>query len=769
MQSEYTFYKDRMNEIGVTPENNKIQLIDPDREHPASKSFESRIFEENNNGDILINFFNLERQPITYFHSGSGKMSDHNGKQLNYQQKRFREPRGDFKYQLPKGQGTCPFVDPLLIELYEKGEPVDTIYLTEGAFKARMACLNNLPTFGLTSITHYRDRDGLHADILKFIIKCKVKNVVILWDGDCLNISHKQLIDLQDISKRPATFFSSIKKIRTLIVEGLNIDEDDTISDHINIFFFHIKPNSFPDKPKGLDDLLIEAKKHDKLDAVIQEAKKVNQRKTIYFEKFNVTSTLSIVHKHFKLHNVEFFYHFHQDIIANHQFVFKGSIHRWNENNDALELISPEWAKKIKWIGDEYYKIVEQPSADGPPRSVLVKRAKETIKDLHGKDFQQYLEYYEGFCNVPDHFNYKQVVGKFYNRYFPFKHLPIEGECSVTLNFLKHIFGEQPIEHNGKQYTSYDLGLDYLKILIERPTQILPIVIFYSPERATGKTTFFKWEKLIFGNNAVQLGNKDFRSDFNEPYCDKVLAMCEETLLDRKKDIEPIKALSTSNKILVNSKGQRQFEIDFFCKFQFNSNNIRMVYVDKNSERFWINRVPIPKEKRPNLLADMEKEIPAFLHYIKNRPLATKNESRMHFHPDLIKTATFKETVKVNEPTDARELREKIKTAFLDFGYEENLLMPLDNIKEEFFNKGFNTAWLKEILIDYLGVNILRSDSGKSIQKRGMYYRWEKAYDTKEDGTYEYQKKSQVRFNGRPFVFERTKFVTADDEFLQEE
>jgi Family of unknown function (DUF5906) len=137
-------------------------------------------------------------------------------------------------------------------------------------------------------------------------------------------------------------------------------------------------------------------------------------------------------------------------------------------------------------------------------------------------------------------------------------------------------------------------------------------------------------------------------------------------LLERKRDAERIKAMSTAKQMSVNPKGSAQYTIDFFCKFIFNSNNKRMIYVSRHDERFWIVKVnPFVGKDNPNLLEEMIAEIPAFIHYLKNRPLSTAQESRMWFHPSLIRTDALEEAVKVNEPQEASDLRERIRDMFL--------------------------------------------------------------------------------------------------------
>lgn len=85
-----------------------------------------------------------------------------------------------------------------------------------------------------------------------------------------------------------------------------------------------------------------------------------------------------------------------------------------------------------------------------------------------------------------------------------FQHESRQGDASVIFQFLGHIFGEQ-----------IEMGYDYFKILLERPTQILPILCLVSEERGTGKTTFLHFIKSIFGENMTINSNEGFRSNFN--------------------------------------------------------------------------------------------------------------------------------------------------------------------------------------------------------------------------------------------------------------
>jgi len=734
--------------LRVTPEKNTLRLYNSEAQSPAPKWVESQIFREDKHGNIEISYWDLDAQMIVYYNDNKTPSPRF------YKAVRLANPTsGEGKYRMPKGQGTFPWFHPALLEKYKTKTPIDTLVLTEGVFKAWEANERGIDTVGLSSITHYADHDGqLYRDVARLIDTCQVQRVVICWDGDCRDISEKSLIVREELTKRPFGFFNAAKKIRKLVLEYPYT----TRQDRPDVWFYHVLSESFDDEPKGLDDLLISARATAKVADVVADCLNPD-KKSRHFFKLDITNTHARLYEYFGLKDANYFYSIHADVIGEKEFYWNRDLLIYNSDKSQLEQIAPGWAVDCRWIGDEFFVERLIPGAKGD-RRVLLKRTKETMKDTYGKDFQKHVKFFDGFCNVPDHWNYEQVIDRggnqFYNRYFPFRWVPDPGDHGKIIGFIKHIFGEHLVEHSvsGRKYAAWELGLDYIQLLLHQPTQALPVVCLYSQENNTGKSTWGKLLASIFGDNVVQIGNADLQSDFNETYSDKLLAICEETLLERKRDVERIKALSTSETVLVNPKGQRQFAIDFFCKFQFYSNNIRMIYVTRHDERFWIIKVPRAKADNPNLLAEMREQIPGFLQYLKTRELATQRESRMWFHPSLIKTDTFQEVVEVNEPTDASDLREAIAEMFLQLPDDvQEIRMPLGNIKEEFFGGKVSTKWIQQILRDYLLVDLAR-EGELAVFERGSYLRF---IPDAELG----MRETRIHWKGRPYVFPREKFA----------
>ena len=259
-------------------------------------------------------------------------------------------------------------------------------------------------------------------------------------------------------------------------------------------------------------------------------------------------------------------------------------------------------------VGTTYYKIIERPQISGDKITSLVKWSRETIIQDHGKKYVYDIPKYDGFCCIPNHLKYQKTIRNFYNIYNEIPYQPSVSEVSIndipfSISFMQHIFGNQ-----------VDLGLDYLKILLENPTQILPVLCLVSKERATGKTTFLKWMKEIFGRNMTYIKGDSFNSQFNSDWASMLIIALDEVFFDRKEITERLKYLSTTNKDKLENKGKDREEIDFFGKFILCSNNEEnFIQIDENEIRFWVLKInPIRLENTEflqNLITEIQKLI----------------------------------------------------------------------------------------------------------------------------------------------------------------
>lgn len=328
-------------------------------------------------------------------------------------------------------------------------------------------------------------------------------------------------------------------------------------------------------------------------------------------------------------------------------------------------------------VGTTYYKIIEKPLISGDTTSVLVRWNRETIISDCGKNYLSQIPKYDGFCCIPSHLNYEKIIEGFYNMYNEIPHHPIEESLNsdalkvkikFSLNFVKHIFGEQ-----------LELGLDYLKILLQYPTQILPILCLVSKERATGKSTFIKWLKEIFGLNMTYIKGDSFGSQFNSDWAAMLVVAIDEVFFDKKEITERLKYLSTTNKDKLEAKGKDREEIDFFAKFILCSNNEEnFIQIDENEIRFWILKINPIKVENTEFLDNLISEIPHFLRFLIERPFSTEKKTRMWFSADEIRTKALQKLVFKNNNKLESKMIELLYEFFESNNDEEINVVPQD-------------------------------------------------------------------------------------------
>lgn len=792
-----SYFLERMQLLSITDEENKVGIWQNENGQNIIKEIPVFTPGKKKPGiDILV--YTLDRTIINYKPEGS-RWSD------NYKLTRLETPitkkDGSIqKYMIPKGQGTYPFFHPLLIDKFEKQEPIHTIFLTEGFFKAWKGCKHGILTIGLSSITHMKEsgKNTIHRDIERLIKICQVKRVVWLTDGDCLDITGKDLKDGIDLYKRPKNFFASCETFKTLL-DDFDVDK----------YFFHIDTDTIVtnnkdirrEDVKGLDDLLCSFP--DRIQEIADDITMVSSQSD-WFVKQNITSGIRKILSYFRLNNPLEFYLFHVERrkeLKDIEWIFNGTRYKWDDEKTDIKIVSPKDAKDYFRVGDQYYEFVYVPNKYGQLEKRFQPRMKSTIIDDHGKNIMKHIAKYKAFCNVPDHLNFQQVINNCFNVYSEFRH-EMEGErCTeqdfpTILNFIKHVFGETKIsfihpETKVKhEYINYDLGIDYIQLLLQKPAEKLPIICLVSRANNTGKSTLGNFLKMLFSGNVAIVGNQDLAGDFNAHWASKLLVVCDETKIDKQHVIEKVKNLSTADKIMMNAKGKDHVELDCFIKFMFITNNEdSFININEDDIRYWVLKVPRIQSEVTNILSQMQEEIPAFLNWLSHRKLLTEKLNRMWFYPDLLKTEALRKVIVNSQPTIIKELRQQLRDKFLDFGVEE-IMMTATNIKDEFFGRNrYEGNYLEKVLRDELKVttvkqwrynNTLYHDEGQAFAAAKSDMKLESDFEVmhlieteSRMMRYDYPKwglgssneqvRVDVKCTGRPYRFMRTDFVSSSE------
>lgn len=384
-------------------------------------------------------------------------------------------------------------------------------------------------------------------------------------------------------------------------------------------------------------------------------------------------------------------------------------------------------------VGTSYFKIIDKPLISGDKVKVMVRWNRETIISDHGKSYLNNVLKLDGFCCIPNHFGYAQIVGDFYNTYHELPMKPIDKEFSLeeleklipnSLQFMHHIFGEQ-----------MELGLDYIKLLYEKPTQTLPILCLVSKERSTGKSSFIKWMKAIFGMNMTYIKGNSFGSQFNSDWASMLIVAIDEVFFDKKEITERLKYLSTTDKDKVEAKGKDRQEIEFFAKFILCSNNEdNFIQIDEEEIRFWIRKIRSIPSEDAFFLKKLHKEIPYFLRFLQMRKYFSEQKTRMWFKPEQIMTASLLKLVNRNksellilellhecfEKMDEDELKVAPNDLYILLRKQNNRISISANeirniLKRWNFNPEDNTK-------SYQGIELLSHGEFVKVDRRGRFY-----------------------------------------------
>lgn len=671
----HQYANDRLKKYGITDKKNTVKLFGGVNIQ-NNQAVDHKIFTITKTGDIEILQYSLDAKPLTYLTVGAESTSTSNREKYHVQKRLhpFHELITGAKYDFTEAKNS-PFWHPDQLETFAKADKktnVQTLCITEGQFKAFKASMHDIPTVGLTSIAHFRQKSTgtIHTDIVDFIKKCNVQRVVILWDGDCRNLSSKAIETKDDLATRPNQFYKFASKIREMLQEFFPPKK-------LEVYFATIKTDEIKGNPKGIDDLLIELPKE--ISDIRFDFNSIGERPAKFFEWINITNETGVkkMRSFFHLDNVKAFYNFHQDRIKQDDFVFFGNTYRI-EKNEPLKKIDAN-VKNYKRIGVDYYKIDQEPFPTGKDGELVFEEVlepwnKQAIVDDHGKDVIKYIERFNGFTNIPSHTDYQAVIKGRWNLYHNINHTAVPGEWRHIQILLQHLFRDQ-----------YEMILDYITILYKKPQQKLPVICLVSREQKTGKSTFIYLMKLIFKQNMAMISNNDLTGDFNSHWTSKLIVASEETMLEKKEAYEKIKTFSTARHITRNEKNKAQRTIPCMVHFIFCSNHEDdFIKIDDYDSRLWIRKIESIKTQINKFDDKIEDEIPHFVDFIQNREIAYKDVGeRLYFKPDDFKTDAFKNLVKNSEPAIIKELRENLIESFLKTGVPEQR-MTVSQIKYKF-------------------------------------------------------------------------------------
>lgn len=319
------------------------------------------------------------------------------------------------------------------------------------------------------------------------------------------------------------------------------------------------------------------------------------------------------------------------------------------ENHDYEKLKSD--ARKYIRVRTDFYKRSFTLTSKKEKTPALFFWKKGTITEDHGHGIIKMIQKYDSFVNIPDNTDEYQEVhtvdgNNYFNLYEKCKFNPEPGSVSVTLTFLKHIFQDK-----------IEVALDYLKLLYEHPVQKLPVICLVSKIQETGKSTFLRWVCNIFDGNGIILGNEDFAKQFNTHYAGKLIIGIDESFIDKALIKEKIKRLVTDQYINMEAKGRDTIKVDFIGKFILLSNKeTNFIQMEDEDNRFFVCKVPQIRAKDPDIDKKLMEEIPAFLSFLKQRPIFHERRTRLWFDPKDYETEAMKRIVMTTKSKVEKEI-----------------------------------------------------------------------------------------------------------------
>ena len=167
---------------------------------------------------------------------------------------------------------------------------------------------------------------------------------------------------------------------------------------------------------------------------------------------------------------------------------------------------------------------------------------------------------------------------------------PIEGDATPWLKFLEHLFVDDEEREIAKRW---------IATLIARPgVRIGWALLAITNTQGIGKTTLGNHvlAPLVGPGNVSYPREADILSEFNEWTAHKRLAIVNEIYLGHGwKAYQVLQSAITDNRITVNRKHVRQYDIDNWCHIYACSNSVRALRI-KNEDRRWF--IPQLREKK---------------------------------------------------------------------------------------------------------------------------------------------------------------------------
>lgn len=651
-----SYLSDRLAAYHITDKENTFKAESPD--NPGRFIPTWKFFTETDKGDISIGYLSPDGSVVNHPHG--------NVQTRDFCRIRFAHPENHkdksgkpMKYSQEKGTETIPFCTPSIIEAYRKGKELKMLFVVEGEFKAFSLSMLGLPAVGIGGVQNFRDvkKSNLHPFITDIITKCKVQNLILIYDRDCVEVHWEEG---KDLAERPTMFYSALNTFNELLKPY-----------EVQLYFAHVSEKC---AQKGIDDVLLEP--GNDTQAVVDELTSFTSgmpnRKYVFTYQITGVSSFRIM-QIFALDSVKHFYEVYEKELNMREFRWKGNNY-YIDDQGKPQVSWMQRTKEYVRVGIDYYRRVAGIFGQNVEIN-LVPWKSSVIKADYSDKFLSQVQKFDGFANIPenDPDRYQRIVhaGKddissvLYNIYSPVSHRPAEGEWKTVNRLIHHIFDYK----NCAGVPLYEMALDYLQLIYTRPAQHLPILCLVSQEQATGKTTFLQLLKAIFNENMRILDSKRLSGNFNSHWAGKLIVATDEAFLDtEKKEVSnTLKMIATNDTVPMEGKGKNAVEVSNFAKLIMCSNDEKtFAKIEAEDTRYWVIKVQsIPRDQRdPHMGEKMLKEIPAFLWFLRHRQMYYPERTRLWFEVEDYDTPAHRAVQERTELGLVKHVKDVVKTQF---------------------------------------------------------------------------------------------------------
>lgn len=755
VQQEKSFFQMQMDSIGIDasniffevpkrvglkphPNGNFSEWEAMELDEAENETERNVLFHEDEQGNMVIPYYDLYGHLRTE-HQGDNKWPKPFGRT------RFKVPKvgqdgREMKYQTAWKAGNFIYFPPEIISKFRNREKIELLIVTEGEKKSVRGAKMGLDVVGIAGIHNFytnNESKRLHEDLIWLMVRCQVQKVLFLTDADTLTVKFEPS---KELSKRPNLFYSAWKNFREATMAEMAVRKDLALRD----VYVGCISRTYAETAKGLDDLFSPSVpgRH----AAALEGIRLLQLDNHQFNILNITDGLHKLQNFLGLINADNFYQVYSEDLGDNEFVFKKLSYRWLKENEKLIRIGHLEVKEFMRTGCDYFRLVNIPNKYGELEENIVKWNKGEITQDYGKYFLDDLPKYLTWCNVPNNSSsYQRVIHGCFNLYNPITHKPTPGPIDKTAGFIKHLFGGAGDIDNDVEGDPFTVALDYLTIMWQFPMEILPVPCLVSPEQGTGKSTFLKWLRDIYGGNATIIDNERFKQSFNSHYITKFVIGIDEGFLDVEKraEKERLKKLATDDKQFLEFKGADVKEVDFYGKIIICGNDAEsLMKMDEEDIRWFVIRVPTFKSKNmkenPDLRIQMKEEIPAWLHFLSNRKIFHPKIGRAWFDPKHIVTEQMKIIIENTRNRVERVVDGLIVEMFQTYKCW-SFRMDLKAIQETIKMNG-----LSKYAIDELEIKKFLKDRKKMVPNPPGRIRYPDGFE--EDGTVRWNKARTARF-----------------------